>query len=239
MSYRDLTHRCSLPLLLLLLFVLAPPGEGPLAAASTGPLAAALALPAPRIDGTVSLERTLQDRRSVRAFAARPLDLTTVGQLLWAAQGLTHPQGLRTAPSAGATFPLELYLVAGEVDGLTAGLYHYRPDGHELVPVAAGDIRGELAAAALGQSWLESAPVSVVVVAVPERTAQRYGQRATRYVAMEVGAVVQNIQLQGAALDLGSTFIGAFTDATVGRLLGLGRGEEPLAIVPIGHLPGS
>jgi SagB-type dehydrogenase family enzyme len=232
------TLRLSPPLLLVLVLVLASPGDGPLAVAVAGPLAAALALPAPRTDGAVSLERALQDRRSVRAFAARPLDLTTVGQVLWAAQGLTHPLGLRTAPSAGATFPLELYLVAGEVAGLAAGVYRYRPDGHELVPVAAGDIRGELAAAARGQSWLQSAPVSVVVAAVPERTAQRYGQRATRYVAMEVGAVVQNIQLQGAALDLGSTFIGAFEDAAVQRLMGLAPQEQPLAIVPIGHLPG-
>lgn len=197
--------------------------------------AALVALPAPQIDGAVSLERALLQRRSERDLSAQALTLAAVGQALWAAQGVTHPEGLRTTPSAGATYPLELYLVAGAVEGLAPGVYRYAPAGHGLEPIAAGDIRDDLAAAALGQAWIAAAPASVIVAAAHERTARRYGQRAVRYVDMEVGAAVQNIQLQGVALDLGSTFVGAFDDAAVERLVGLRPREEALAIVPLGH----
>lgn len=196
----------------------------------------AIALPKPRIEGAVSLEHALLHRRSVRTFAGGSLTLAEAGQLLWAAQGVTHPEGRRTTPSAGATYPLEVLLVAGTVDGLPAGVYRYIPHGHRLEPVSLGDVRAELTAAALNQRWMRDAPAHIVIAAVNARTAQRYGGRAGRYVAMEVGAAVENIQLQGGALSLGSTFVGAFDDARVKQVVGLRGEEEAMAIVPVGRL---
>lgn len=233
---------CRWHLLVLLLVIAAavlatePQAAASLAGGAAGQAAVILALPAPRSEGAMSLEQALRQRRSVRDLSAKAVTLADVGQLLWAAQGLTHPRGLRTAPSAGATYPLEIDLVAGQVSGLAAGVYRYLPDQHALTAVAATDVRSELSAAAHDQAWLRTAPASIVVSAVHERTERLYGQRAIRYVDMEVGAVVQNIQLQGAALGLGSTFVGAFDDATVKRVVGLAPAEAALAIVPIGHL---
>lgn len=204
--------------------------------AAAGQAAVILALPAPRTDGSVSLERTLKERRSVRELTDKALTLDEVSQLLWAAQGVTHPRGLRTAPSAGATYPLEIYLVAGAVEDLETGIYRYLPDGHRLEHAADGDIRQALASAARGQDWMRPAAISIVIAAVEERTSRRYGKRAVRYVDNEVGAVVQNIQLQGTAMGLGSTFVGAFDDAAVKRVVGLKADEEALAIVPVGHV---
>lgn len=192
-------------------------------------------LPAPRLSGELSLEAALAERRSVRHFTDRPLSLAVVGQVLWAAQGVTHPEGRRTAPSAGATYPLEVYLVAGAVEGLPAGVYRYRCRDHRLEPVSQGDVRADLTAAALNQAWMRGAPASIVVAAVGARTAARYGQRAGRYVAMEVGAAMENMQVQGVALGLGSTFVGAFDDGRVKEVLGLLPQEEPMALLPLGY----
>ncbi len=156
----------------------------PAAAAPAEPLTRSLDLPAPRTSGAVPIEKTLADRRSVRDFAATPLALAEVGQLLWAAQGTNRPDGRRTAPSAGATYPLELWLVAGAVDGLQAGLYRYQPSGHRLLPIDSRDRRKALATAAHDQQWVAAAPAVVVVAAAPARTAARYGERAERYVAI-------------------------------------------------------
>lgn len=197
--------------------------------------AAAIRLPAPRQDGTVSVEEALRLRRSVRAFAARPLSLQAAAQLLWAAQGTSDPvEGKRTAPSAGATYPLELLLVAGNVAGLQPGIYRYRSGGHELVRLVAGDRRGQLAAAALRQAWLAEAPAVVVIAAVYQRTAGRYGQRAERYVHMEAGHAGENLYLQAVALGLATVTVGAFDDDAVRQVLGLGRDETPLALMPVG-----
>lgn len=193
-------------------------------------------LPAPRTDGTVAVERTLAQRRSLRSFALRPLALGDAGQLLWAAQGIsdaTHQR--RTAPSAGATYPLVPYLVAGRVDGLPAGVHRYEPAGHRLVTVAGGDLRADIATAARGQRWLADAPALVVIAAQPQRTAARYGARAERYVAIEAGAAAQNLLLQAVALGLGGTLVGAFDEAALRRAVPLGDGEQVLAIVAVGH----
>jgi SagB-type dehydrogenase family enzyme len=193
------------------------------------------ALPAPRAQGPVSLEKALAQRRSQRSFGATPLTAAEAGQLLWAAQGITGGKGERNAPSAGATYPLVLYLVAGHVDSLAGGVYRYLPQGHRLQGVAVGDVRAALAIAARGQRWIADAPALVVIAAQPERTAARYGARAEAYVAMEAGAAAQNLLLQAAALGLGGTLVGAFDDAAVRRSLALAETEQPLAIVPIGH----
>lgn len=210
-----------------------------LAAAAVAPPASRAAvtdLPAPRLDGTFALERALAQRRSLRAFGDPPLTLAEAGQLLWAAQGVSDPaQGRRTAPSAGATYPLTLFLVAGRVDGVAAGVHRYDPASHRLAPTVGGDARAAIAAAARGQGWLRDAPALVVIAARPARTAARYGGRTERYVAIEAGAAAQNLLLQAVALGLGGTIVGAFDDAALRRLLALGEGEPPLAIVAVGR----
>lgn len=195
---------------------------------------AAVALPAPRLDGGVSLERALADRRSVREFARGALTLAQVAQLLWAAQGVTDRDGARTAPSAGALYPLELYLVAGEVRDLAPGVYRYVPGRHQLEPLAVGDVRHALCAAALAQECVAEGTVVFVFTAVERRTTRKYGPRGVRYVHIEVGHAAQNLALQVAALGLGSVTVGAFDDDAVARLLRLPKGEAPLYLMPVG-----
>lgn len=194
-----------------------------------------VALPAPVTDGNVSVEAALDARRSVRAYANRPLSLADVAQLLWAAQGVTDRDGGRTAPSAGALYPLELYLVAGDVDSLPAGLYHYEPRAHRLRPMAGGDLRKPLAQAAVGQAWVRRAPAVLVITGVYERTAAKYGRRASRYVPVEVGHAAQNVYLQAEARDLATVIVGAFDDNAVTQALDLPADHAPLALMPVGH----
>ncbi len=191
-------------------------------------------LPEPSLEGEVALEVALNERRSIREYRREPLTLVELSQLLWAAQGVTG-DGWRTAPSAGALYPIELYVVAGRVDGLAAGLYRYRIGDHDLVEVGPVDMQAELAAAALGQDALEDAAVVLVIAGVIDRTAVKYGERAPRYVHMEVGAVAENVYLQVAALGLGTVFIGAFNDARVRQVLGLPDRESPFALLPVGR----
>jgi len=200
----------------------------------SGNPAGVIKLPAPRQDSKTSVESALRRRRSVREFRKEALTLAEVSQLLWAAQGITDPEGKRTAPSAGALYPLEVFLVAGGQDELPAGVYRYRPQGHDLIPVVEGDQRAKLAAAALEQDWLNDAPVTIAIAAVYERTARKYKQRAERYVLMEVGHVAQNLHLQAVALELGTVVVGAFDDAEVKRVLTLAVNEEPLCLMPVG-----
>jgi len=136
-----------------------------------------IALPPPIHDGGISIEQALLERRSVREYAPAPLTLTEISQLLWSAQGITHPGGLRTAPSAGALYPLEVLLVAGEVTDLEAGIYRYKPQGHELLPILEGDRCRELSRAALNQSSLQDAPAVIAIAGVYERTTVKYGER--------------------------------------------------------------
>jgi SagB-type dehydrogenase family enzyme len=158
-----------------------------------------------------------------------------VSQLLWAAQGVTDADGGRTAPSAGALYPLEISLVAGAVEGLSHGIYRYRPRRHELVRSAEGDRRSVLARAALRQDWMKAAPAILVVAAVYSRTTGKYGERGRKYVHMDVGHAAQNVYLQAAALDLGTTFVGAFHDNQVKQCLELPAAEHPLGLMPVGH----
>lgn len=191
-------------------------------------------LPQPRPDGPISVERALKQRRSVRDFSAAALSLDEIGQLLWSAQGVTHPEGLRTAPSAGALYPLELTVVAGNVTGLNAGVYRYDPAGHVLAPLAAGDRRADLARAAFGQSWMQKAPALIAFGAVEARTTRKYGQRGIPYVHIEVGHAAQNVFLQAEALGLGAGVVGAFDDAAVAAVLQIPKEEKPLYLMPVG-----
>lgn len=195
---------------------------------------ATVTLPAPRLDGGVSLEHALAERRSMREFARGALSLAQVAQLLWAAQGVTYRDGARTAPSAGALYPLDLYLVAGEVRDLAPGVYRYVPGRHQLEPVAAGDVRRGLGAAALAQECVAEGAAVFVFTAVERRTTRKYGPRGVRYVHIEVGHAAQNLALQATALGLGSVTVGAFDDDAVARLLDLPKGEAPLYLMPVG-----
>jgi SagB-type dehydrogenase family enzyme len=157
-----------------------------------------------------------------------------VSQLLWAAQGVTHPDGLRTTPSAGALYPLEVYLVAGDVTGLEPGVYRYDPRHHRLSLQSAGDSRAGVVQATLGQDWVAEAPAIIVLAGVYRRTSRKYGARAPRYVHMEMGHAAQNVYLQATALGLGTTLVGAFRDDKLARVLELPKHIEPLGLLPIG-----
>ena len=196
-----------------------------------------LSLPAPRYSSGVSVEETLLRRRSIREYSGEALSLEQVSQLLWAAQGITEPRwGFRTAPSAGATYPLEVYLVVkkGGVKGLEPGIYHYLPRSHELELIRKGDYSRKLMAASLDQEWVGAAAVNIVLTAVFERTTRHYGERGVRYVYMEVGHVGENIYLQCVSLGLGCVVVGAFYDEDVKRILGVD--EAPMYVIPVGVL---
>lgn len=194
-----------------------------------------LTLPVPLNDSETSVEQALHARRSVRTYKPAPLSLSEVSQLLWAAQGLTHRAGMRTAPSAGALYPLEIYIVAGDVTSLQAGVYHYNPQEHGLILIREGDIRPELSEAALQQSAVKDAAIVLIISAEYERTTVKYGQRGIQYVHMEVGHVSQNVYLQAESLGLGTVFIGAFHEDEIRMILRISQEEIPLGLMPVGN----
>jgi SagB-type dehydrogenase family enzyme len=191
-------------------------------------------LPDPRYDGRVSVEEALLKRRSIRDYTAQSLTLKELAQLLWAAQGTRDPGVLRTAPSAGATYPLKVYAVVGDGAAIAGGIYSYNPQTHRLLKVVDGDKRSALAAAAIDQQFITRVPVNLVITAVYERTTDHYGQRGIRYVDMEAGHVAQNVYLQAVALGLGVVVVGAFDDSGVADILKLPENEKPLYIIPVG-----
>jgi SagB-type dehydrogenase family enzyme len=193
-------------------------------------------LSVPSCDGKVSVEAALKKRRSIRNYGEEPVELRELSQLLWAAQGISRPGGYRTCPSAGALYPLELQVVSGRVEGLPAGIYRYDCANHELRLETEGDVRQDLARAALGQSMISSAPVTISISGVFERSINKYGERGVRYVFMEAGHAAQNIHLQAVSLNLGTVVIGAFRDDQVKSVLGLQAGESPLLLMPTGKL---
>ena len=203
-------------------------------------------LPEPRLAGDISIEETLQGRRSIRAYADAPLALTEISQLLWAAYGLNKPiegapeflrGGLRTAPSAGALYPLEVYLVARNVSGLDPGVYWYKSESHHLVPIKVGDRWQELSDAGFNQPHFETAAAAIVYSAVFERNMRKYGERGReRYVCMDLGHSAENVYLQAYALKAGTCAIGAFNDLALKQALGMTKAEEPLYIMPLGKV---
>ncbi len=195
----------------------------------------AIDLPEPDRAGSVSLEETLANRRSVRSYADAPVSPAEISQILWAAQGITHPAGYRTAPSAGALYPLEVYLALGKGEGIAPGVYHYDPHGHRLKKISEGDPRAELSRAALGQGAVRDAPMVVVLCAVYERVTGKYGDRGIRYTHMEAGHAGQNILLEAVARGLAAVPIGAFDDRKVASVIGVSGQERPLYLIPVGH----
>lgn len=191
-------------------------------------------LPEPRYVSNTSIEKALSERRSIRDYKDEPLKLKELSQLLWAAQGITDKRGLRTAPSAGALYPLELYVAVGNVINLPQGIYKYKPDEHGLVRIEEGDKRIELSNAALGQDWVRNGAAAIVFSAVYERTTAKYGKKGIRYVDIEVGHAAQNVYLQAVSLNLGTVVVGAFYDDEVKKIMNMRDNEQPLCIMPIG-----
>jgi len=194
-------------------------------------------LPPPNQKGGMSLEEAIARRRSIRRFTPQPISQSQLSQILWAAQGTTDDSWkYRAVPSAGATYPLEIFVVCGSncIEEIDDGVYHYNPDSHSLTRHHKGDMRLELAGAALDQEFIYEAPVDIVICAVYERTAMRYGARGERYVHMEVGHAGQNIYLEAAALGLATVAIGAFYDEQVREVLRLDKQYKPLYIMPVG-----
>lgn len=195
----------------------------------------AVSLPSPQRKGRISVEECLERRRSVRTYKNAPLSAAEIGQLVWAAQGITSPEKQRTAPSAGALYPLEVYVVVGVGDGLAPGVYRYEPFRHQLLPLSSGDVRKQMAAAALDQDCVRDASVIIVFTAVYRRTMRKYGDRGVRYVDMEAGHAAQNVLLQAVALGLVSVPVAAFDPSAVSRILKPGSGEEPIYLVCLGR----
>jgi SagB-type dehydrogenase family enzyme len=187
-------------------------------------------LPKPKTKGVMSLEESIKKRRSVRSFTPKELSLEQISQLLWATQGITEEsRRLRSAPSAGALYPLEIYLIKKD------GIFYYNVENHSLKKLSDGDVRGEIVQASWGQSFIREAPVSIIISAVQSRTKAKYGRRGDRYVDIEVGHAAQNLHLEAVALGLASVPVGAFTDSEVKRILGLPRDTDPIYIVPVGY----
>ena len=189
-------------------------------------------LPQPITKGKISLEETILKRRSQRSFIQKDLTLEEISQLLWAGQGITGKGegfSLRTAPSAGALYPIEIYLVKKD------GLFHYLSQGHKLEVLSEKDLRDSLASVAWGQGSVSQAAADIVICAVYQRVSAKYGERGIRYTHIEAGHVAQNIHLEAVALGLGSVPIGAFTDEEVKKILSLPKDHEPLYIIPVGY----
>ena len=223
------------------------------------PGGALINLPSPNFAGQSSLEESILKRRSRRSYGEKPLTVSQVSQILWAGQGITDQENkFRSAPSAGALYPLDLYLVVGEKkvksllrespiksessdesmtekDYLDSGVYHYLPQNHQLEKILDSDLREEVMKASLHQSFIAEAPVVLVITAEYERTTQKYGERGKIYVHIEAGHVGQNICLQVASLGLGTVTIGAFNEKEIADILNLPATYHPLYVMPIGY----
>ena len=195
-------------------------------------------LPLPLTQGTVSVEQAINQRRTVRKFASRPLDVHQVSQLLWSAQGITEKNGIkRAAPSAGALYPTNIYVVAGHnsVAHMEAGVYQYEPKGHVLSLVVKSDLREVVARAALSQMWIARAPLSIVITAEFKRITVKYKKRGVIYAVIEAGHMGQNLFLQAEALGLKAGIVGAFYEKKLIEAIRIPPSHEPLLIMPIGY----
>ena len=199
---------------------------------------APMKLPHPEIKGKCTLEKAIQNRRTIRSFSEQSLPLWMFSQILWSAQGITGDHGFkRAAPSAGALYPMDIYAVIGEqgVDDLPGGIVHYEPNGHMVTPIADGDFRKTAARSALGQHWMAQAPVMIVITAEYHRITGKYGKRGIRYAYIEAGHIGQNIFLQAEALGLRAGIVGAFHDKDIRRVMKIPHSHEPLLMMPVGY----
>lgn len=203
-------------------------------------MAGEIALPSPSYKGTVSVEEALKARRTHRSFQARPLTLKQFSQILWAAYGVTdrkYGSFLKTAPSAGALYPLDIYGVVGQggVGTLAPGIYHFRPENHAIELVKQGDLRAEVARHALQQMWMAKAPLMLIITGEYTRSSIKYGPRGVTYTHIEAGHVGQNIFLQAEAIGLKAGIVGAFNNQQIIRVMGLSTSHDPLLIMPVGY----
>ncbi|MCL2246131.1 MAG: SagB/ThcOx family dehydrogenase [Lentimicrobiaceae bacterium] len=201
-------------------------------------------LPAPNTDGTISVEKALAHRRSHRQFTNEALSPAQLSQILWAAYGITEPRenpaflrgGFRTAPSAGALYPFEIYAIVGNVKDIESGVYKYISEENKIVRMIEGNVREQLCVACWGQKMVQEAPATIFYSAIYSRTTNKYGDRGReRYVCMDLGHSAQNIYLQAEAMQLGTCAIGAFVDEEVSKVLQLPDEEEPLYLMPVGY----
>jgi SagB-type dehydrogenase family enzyme len=196
-----------------------------------------MVLPEPRKESDVSIEEALLKRRSIRTYKREALTLEEVSQLLWAAQGTTSGRGFRTAPSASALYPLETYIVVGDVANLDEGVYHYETRGHKLEKVLEGDYRPRLTRNSMGWYFVEGGAIYIVFTAIYERTTSRAGdEEGKKYVHMEVGHAAQNVYLQAVSLGLGTVVIGGFSSSRAREILQLPENETPLYFMPVGRI---
>lgn len=194
-------------------------------------------LPKPQFRSETSIEEALLRRRSIRTYKKDPLQVSEISQLLWAAQGITSKDGeLRTAPSAGALYPIEIYVVCGNINSIPAGVFHYLPRDHSLDQVIAGNKLKSLDSAALSQGAIDRSAAVILITAEYSKTTEKYYGRGNRYVHMEAGHVAQNIYLQAISLKIGTVVIGAFTDSEVKKVLQIPQLEEPLYLMPLGKV---
>ncbi len=201
-----------------------------------------IVLPEPERDGGTPLWRTIRQRRSVRNFGPEALSLPELSQLLWAVQGVTgriNAFALRAAPSAGALYPTETYLIVNSVAGLEPGIYHFDAENHALACLRKGSFAREASAAALGQHMAARAAVVFLWSSVFDRAKWKYGQRAYRYVYLDAGHIAQNLALAAVALGLGSCQIGAFFDDELNELIGLDGENESVIYLSVVGRPGS
>ncbi|MDI6703368.1 MAG: SagB/ThcOx family dehydrogenase [bacterium] len=191
-------------------------------------------LPSPSIKGEMSVEEAIKRRRSVRYFKKVKLPLLHLSQLLWASQGIIE-RWRRTSPSAGATYPLDIFAVCKDIESVTPGIYHYLPSKHNIRLIKEGDFSLSLMEACLGQGFVGDASLVLVITAEFTRTTKRYGERGVRYVHIEVGHVGENLYLQAESLGLATCGVGAFYDEKIKKILDLPKNFEPLYIMPFGY----
>jgi SagB-type dehydrogenase family enzyme len=196
-------------------------------------------LPQPEQKGKMSLEEVIFKRRSRREYTSESLTLAQVSQILWSGQGITDEKtGFRSSPSAGALYPLDIYLVVGRngVRDLSEGAYRFVPQGHKLEKISSGDLRESLMKASLNQSFIAQAPMVLVITGEYERTMVKYGERGRQYVHQEVGHAAQNIYLQVESLGLGTVTIGGFNEEEIISILNLPPTHRPLCVMPVGQV---
>lgn len=236
----EFLHRKKIPLLILTIlicfYLIVIPGKLSKEPKITlqSKFSAEIKLPNPTYISNSSIEEVLKKRRSARLYKDEAITLQHVAQLLWASQDITSKNGFRTTPSAGALYPLEVYLVSGNIDKLPSGIYHYLPSKHVLKKLKDDDVRVQLAKAAFRQDAIELGAVALVIAAEFSRTTNKYGDKGKKFVFMEAGHAAQNIYLQSVSLNLGTVSIGAFDENQVKAILDIK--EEPLYILPIGKI---
>lgn len=192
-------------------------------------------IPPQHTDGGIYLNKALEERRSIRTLKNDSLTLETVSQLLWSAQGITDDKGHRTAGSAFEAYPLEVYILAGNVTNLTAGVYHYIPQDHSLVQVSRGDVRAQFVNTSVvpANAWIKNAPAIFLITGNFEKVAKKGAENSTVYI--EAGLASQNLMLEVVSLDLGCTYIGGFVPPKAANFLNLSKAEVPIALLPVGH----